>query len=298
MHGCLLFNILLDCLFHIDIILMPYAQTWSLSQDANKKSGTCNMCFAIRQLHQKDGTVHKHGPRRKPCSGSHQLPLDGSSHSQHSTNSQTFVNTMACSSPASCSSSQSDNGKSELVVSRTLLQTDKANEPIRVIPDWALTNIPLIKHIPKAVRFSCAKHLTALLNKVSNDPANLEAWKDILTWGRRVIGQLRRSGKRHNAAAVVKKRIVEFDSVDFEVQSSGSNGKMKSTKSTDFRLAEAVAAKLEDGNLRAAVRLLMSDDKPADVSSETLVKLIEKHPPAPAIRQFPDSSPSGSGFCR
>jgi hypothetical protein len=131
-----------------------------------------------------------------------------------------------------------------------------------------------------------------LLNKVSNDPANLEAWKDILTWSRRVIGQLRRSGKRHNAAAVVKKRIVEFDSVDFEVQSSGSNGKVKSTKSTDFRLAEAVAAKLEDGNLRAAVRLLMSDDKPADVSSETPVKLIEKHPPAPAIRQFPDSSPA------
>jgi hypothetical protein len=52
-------------------------------------------------------------------------------------------------------------------------------------------------------------------------------------------------------------------------------------------LADAIAAKLEDGNIRAAVRLLMSDDKPADDSVDTLVKLHEKHPTAPSDRQFP-----------
>jgi len=49
---------------------VPHLQTWTLSQDANKKCGTCRVCFATRQLHMKDGTVHNHGPRGKLCSGS------------------------------------------------------------------------------------------------------------------------------------------------------------------------------------------------------------------------------------
>ena len=31
--------------------------------------------FATRQLHNKDGTVHKHGRRNNPCSGPHKAPL-------------------------------------------------------------------------------------------------------------------------------------------------------------------------------------------------------------------------------
>jgi hypothetical protein len=49
------------------------------------------------------------------------------------------------------------------------------------------------------------------------------------------------------------------------------------------RLAQAVAAKLEDGNLRAAIRILVSDDAPAEPSLEGLAKLQEKHPPASLI---------------
>ena len=41
-----------------------------------------------------------------------------------------------------------------------------------------------------------------------------------------------------------------------------------------------MSAKLEDGNLKAAIRLLCSDDSPADLSPDTLQKLQEKHPPA------------------
>jgi len=52
----------------------PHSQTWSLSEEANKKCGTCRVCFATRQLHNKDGTIHKHGPTDSPCSGSHQPP--------------------------------------------------------------------------------------------------------------------------------------------------------------------------------------------------------------------------------
>jgi len=51
------------------------SQTWPLSQDANESSGTCGICLATRQLHIKDGTVHRHGPRDNPCPGSNKPPL-------------------------------------------------------------------------------------------------------------------------------------------------------------------------------------------------------------------------------
>ncbi len=45
-------------------------------------------------------------------------------------------------------------------------------------------------------------------------------------------------------------------------------------------LAQMISAKLEEGNIRAALRLLSSDDTIAVQSDETLASLIAKHPPA------------------
>ena len=45
-------------------------------------------------------------------------------------------------------------------------------------------------------------------------------------------------------------------------------------------LASALTAKIEDGNIKAAVRMLCSDDRPAENSIETLEKLKSKHPPS------------------
>jgi len=46
------------------------SQTWRISQDANKSNGVCAVCLATRQLHHRDGNVHRHGPRDNPCPGS------------------------------------------------------------------------------------------------------------------------------------------------------------------------------------------------------------------------------------
>ena len=45
-------------------------------------------------------------------------------------------------------------------------------------------------------------------------------------------------------------------------------------------ISQAVAAKLEDGNVRAAIRLLVSAEAPAAPSEESFSRLREKHPPA------------------
>ena len=54
-------------------------------------------------------------------------------------------------------------------------------------------------------------------------------------------------------------------------------------------MATAVMSKIEDGNIRAAIRIITSDDRPADDSAETLQALRERHPcAAPDRQQFPD----------
>ena len=52
------------------------SQHWPLSQTAGKFSSTCSVCLATRQLHLKDGKIHRHGPRDNPCAGSNKPPLD------------------------------------------------------------------------------------------------------------------------------------------------------------------------------------------------------------------------------
>ena len=55
----------------------------------------------------------------------------------------------------------------------------------------------------------------------------------------------------------------------------------------------AVSAKLEDGNISAAVRILCSDEVISDYSAETLAKLQLKHPGEHESISFPpELSPS------
>ena len=53
--------------------------------------------------------------------------------------------------------------------------------------------------------------------------------------------------------------------------------------------AAAISSKIEDGNVRAAVRILRSEDMPHTISQETFNKLSTKQPSAPCDRRsFPD----------
>jgi hypothetical protein len=73
LHYCLHSALLLSC-GHSKLISMAHPQTWLLSQEVNKASGECSVCHAVRQLHNKDGTVHQHGPRHDRCPGSGKAP--------------------------------------------------------------------------------------------------------------------------------------------------------------------------------------------------------------------------------
>ena len=125
-------------------------RSWPLSQDANKNSGVCSGCRAVRQLHLKDGKVHRHGPRDNPCPGSNKLPLSVSSNLPCTTGP----------SPQSQPQSQPSNAST---ASRSPSIHGPTTNPAP-FSSWHPVQQPLIKHAPKSARPACAWHLAKILN--------------------------------------------------------------------------------------------------------------------------------------
>jgi hypothetical protein len=158
-------------------------------------------------------------------------------------------------------------------------------------PLWSPQDIPLIKHIPKSARPACAAHLSKLLRQVTAQPGNSSNWVAVLNWGASILPIPKRGGKRHNVNSVIKKRIDTFLPTGIDLNNCIARRRRNTSSAT--LLAQAVSAKLEDGNLKAAIRILNSDDCLAQPSKETLEKLQAKHPPASGgMADLPDISDS------
>ena len=68
-------------------------------------------------------------------------------------------------------------------------------------------------------------------------------------------------------------------------------GRQRLQKNDNQLLASIVSAKIEDGNIKAAIRIITSGDQPASDDAHTLQALQERHPCAASDRQpFPDTS--------
>ena len=71
---------------NLQLIMNELVNLISLFQKASKKRGVCSICFATRQIQQKNGTLHLHGPRHQPCPGSNLPPIGNAPSSQASQN--------------------------------------------------------------------------------------------------------------------------------------------------------------------------------------------------------------------
>ena len=185
---------------------MSHAQPWPLSQKANKASGTCSVCRATRQLHLKDGTIHRHGPKNNPCPGSHQLPISSIMRSDNIDPATETVSTSSDTQPSSCTA----NG---------VPQSDTSTS-------WAPITHQLIKHIPKSARSACSSHLAKLLRSVVAHPDVLDNWISLFNWSGSILLPPKRSGKRHNLTATIKKRIEEFSNSTTESTPEPSHKKL------------------------------------------------------------------------
>ena len=125
-----------------------------------------------------------------------------------------------------------------------------------------------------------------------SDPASATHWIALFNWAGTVLQPPKRGGKRHNLTATIKSRISSFAATAPLNATVDPRHDKRRRVLRDSQLSQAVAAKLEDGNVRAAVRLLMSEDSPAEPCSDSLAKLQEKHPQATVkADDLPPSSP-------
>ena len=145
---------------------VPPSQTWSLSQEANKKCGVCRVCFATRQLHMKDGTVHNHGPRSKLCSGSHQPPLPDSIQQRRS--APVLVDAMDAVSTAQ-----------EAATPTRQLPSVPASI-VSVVSHPCCNNGDILKRIPKGARSAAANLLSKLIRDVLQHPLSTSSWSKLL----------------------------------------------------------------------------------------------------------------------
>ena len=208
-------------------------------QNAHKSSGECSVCHAVRQLHNSNGTVHRHGPRNNPCPGSDKPPV--------AVRPYVPPTTLQQSAASSVTSQQIDVSASI----SSIPGTDPAPADGFSRPQLVRR---CIKHIPKSARPACTQRYAELLRRCTRNPHNLHihAWEELLNFRRDVLAQPTRGGKRHNLASIVNKRTIEPRTADHDIVSH-------KTKSADAATlpANTVSAKIEDGNIRAAILSLI-----------------------------------------
>jgi len=187
------------------------SQKWPLYQSANKSSGTCSICLA-------DGTIHKHGPRHSPCTGSNKPPLQAAS-----------VN-----SPAIVSQS------ADISTTSTAAASDWPKH------SWSPPPTALIKHIPKSVRSACASHLASVLRKVVANSQSADNWLEVFNWGHSILHQPKRGRRRHNLSSVIKRRLSAYTADGGTPSVSETSQQHRQSTGT---LSQAVSAKLEGGDV-------------------------------------------------
>ena len=147
--------------------------------------------------------------------------------------------------------------------------------------------------VSKAARANCAQLFTILPKNIVTTPNN-ESWNDLLLFGSTILAKPKRSGKTRNLASIINKRVAAWKS---DLSATTIEDKTQHRRihrsAEDSQLAAAIISKIEAGNMRAAIRLLCSDDKSAPTTAKTLEELKKKHLDAPPDRRIP-CDPTGN----
>ena len=241
-------------------------------------TGICSVCSSVRCLRQ-DGSIRAHGPYHQPCPGAFKPPSNlPSSASQPSPDSlspelsQLNVNAAYSSQPS----------LSQTAINHTNLSINSFPVTV-VIPQHPTINGPIIKHIPKSARVQCCIALGKLIDKVFNNHSDISTWISLLNFGSYVLIKLSETGTGMNLSSSIKSRAVSYvhdQRLPGDTTECHTKNRRHKTPTADEKLARLVTSKIEDGNLRSAMRILSSDDTIADNSDSTYQQLLLKHPKA------------------
>ena len=205
------------------------------------------------------------------------VPTKHQSHRSAPSQPVAFNTTIGAARPSGTTSTNTIGASTTNGSTPILHQAAPTDQPSTKPPfDHPFISTKLIKYIQKSARPACCRRLSELLNEVT---ANMDksTWTALLSFETNYLLPRKRGGKRYNMTTVIKKRLekgAEYDDIN-----STSPTLMRRHKLDDDGLfAAAVTSKIEDWNIKVAVRILVSDDLPAADTLEMLASLQDKHP--------------------
>ncbi|CAG9136919.1 unnamed protein product [Plutella xylostella] len=146
-------------------------------------------------------------------------------------------------------------------------------------------NIRVLKHIPKGARCMAAGKLSHLIDLCVESNGRQE-WYDLLTFPYSAL-RVPSSVDQRSLTAKVK------DNVNGSAEPIVDDSFLTHRQGSIYR---AIEAKVYDGDLRGAVRLLTSDSSLAPSTPETITALKEKHPTPSRPLSFPPEPNISSPF--
>ena len=212
--------------------------------------GTCGTCGKTRKI-RRDGLFPKHYEAGSRCSGSDSLPI----------------------SPQDTPSPDSDT--TDLPLSENLIRFCSHSRSI--------------KRIPKAARPVVANLLADLLDKVTKNPDSEDCWFDLLSFQPRVLTPNKPLSRTQSSSPPANSltNLIKIAVANFHSKDQNNKAKLvqpikhdlTARPSTRDCANRAIINKLEDWDIRGALRIASSSDKVAPQSPATLEKLRAKHPP-------------------
>lgn len=135
--------------------------------------------------------------------------------------------------------------------------------------------VRILKRIPKSARIAVANNLNEIIEECvkTNEVA---AWQKLMTFSYYALRVTKKSSK--SLSSVVKKNLTNSENPLNDVLVVKPTSNLKSI----------IEAKIADGDVQGAIRLLSSEETIAPQNKETLKKLIEKHPPPSRELNYPE----------
>ena len=121
-----------------------------------------------------------------------------------------------------------------------------------------------MKWIPKGARITASNVLVKLLQAVTSRPEDVAAWRSLLGVAGVAFAKPQRGGKSRNLTSLVLKQLHSYESDAGAAPAPKQRPPLKPLKRKDkdneTATARRAARKLEEGDVRGAIRLLCSDD--------------------------------------
>ena len=138
---------------------------------------------------------------------------------------------------------------------------------------------PVVKRIPKAARASVADSLSSIIDRALLQPS-LEVWTKLLSFAFVVLrapGKATR-GTRTSVATAIKKQIADIDTISQCPLPAPERPSKTSREAAEDSVARRIQGKCADGDIKAALRILTSNEGFIQPSAEVRDALLQKHP--------------------